>query len=85
MQQNDSLKAGKGRDQQLDKNIDEVMSFIEELVHEAEKGVVYSLYLQLEAENEAKLNELHKQLQNLARPMDITFNQYTFGHKQALR
>lgn len=85
MQQNDRLKAGKGRDQQLDKNIDEVMSFIEELVHEAEKGVVYSLYLQLEAENEAKLNELHKQLQNLAGSMDITFNQYTFGHKQAFK
>jgi len=85
MQQDDRLKAGKGRDQQLDKNIDEVMSFIEELVHEAEKGVVYSLYLQLEAENEAKLNELHKQLQNLAGSMDITFNQYTFGHKQAFK
>lgn len=85
MQQNDRLKAGKGRDQQLDKNIDEVMSFIEELVHEAEKGVVYSLYLQLEAENEAKLNELHKQLQNLVGSMDITFNQYTFGHKQAFK
>ncbi len=85
MQQNDRLKAGKGRDQQLDKNIDEVMSFIEELVHEAEKGVVYSLYLQLEAKNEAKLNELHKQLQNLAGSMDITFNQYTFGHKQAFK
>jgi conjugal transfer ATP-binding protein TraC len=85
MQQNDRLKAGKGRDQQLDKNIDEVMSFIEELVHEAEKGVVYSLYLQLEAENEAQLNELHKQLQNLAGSMDITFNQYTFGHKQAFK
>lgn len=85
MQQNERLKSGKGRDQQIDKNIDEVMSFIEELVHEAEKGVVYSLYLQLEAENEAKLNELHKQLQNLAGSMDITFNQYTFGHKQAFK
>lgn len=85
MQQNERVKSGKLRDQQLDKNIDEVMSFVDELVHEAEKGMVYSLYLQLEAEDEAKLAELHKQLQNLAGSMDLTFNQYTFGHKQAFK
>lgn len=85
MQQNERVKNGKVRDQQIDKNIDEVMSFIEELVHEAEKGVVYSLYLQLEAEDEIKLSELHKQLQNLASSMDITFNQYTYGQKQAFK
>jgi len=85
MQQNERLKGGKTRDQQLDKNIDEVMSFVDELVHEAEKGLVYSLYLQLDAENEAKLNEMHKQLQNITGSMDLTFNQYTYGHKQAFK
>ncbi len=85
MQQNDRLKAGKLRDQQIDKNIEEVMSFIDELVHEAEKGIVYSLYLQLEADSEKKLAALHKQLQNVTSAMDITFNQYTFGHKRAFK
>ena len=85
MQQNDRLKAGKLRDQQTDKNIEEVMSFIDELVHEAEKGVLYSLYLQLEAEDEQKLAHLHKELQNITGAMDITFNQYTFGHKKAFK
>lgn len=85
MQQNDRLKNGKIRDQQLDKNIEEVMSFIEELVHEAEKGIVYSLYLSLEADDEKQLNDLHKQLQTVASSMDLTFNQYTFGHKQAYK
>jgi len=85
MQQNERLKGGKIRDQQLDKNIEEVMSFIEELVHEAEKGVVYALYLQLEADTEKKLNDYHKELQTLAGAMDLTFNQYTFGHKQAFK
>ena len=85
MQQNERLKAGKLRDQQVDKNIEEVMSFIDELVHEAEKGVVYALYLQLEAANEAKLATLHKSLQNVAGSMDMTFNQYTFGQKNAFK
>ncbi len=85
MQQNERLKQGKGRDQQLDKNIEEVMSFIDELVHEAEKGIIYSLYVQLEADSVNELTELHKQLQNIAGSMDITFNQYTFGHKNAFK
>lgn len=85
MQQNDRLKQGKARDQQIDKNIEEVMSFIDELVHEAEKGVLYSLYLQLEADDEKELTLLHKQLQNITGTMDITLNQYTFGHKKALK
>lgn len=85
MQQNDRLKAGKLRDQQTDKNIEEVMSFIDELVHEAEKGILYSLYLQLEAKDEKELATLHKELQNITGAMDITFNQYTFGHKKAFK
>lgn len=85
MQQNERLKNGKVRDQQIDKNIEEVMSFIDELVHEAEKGIVYSLYLQLEATDEKELNALHKQLQNLAGSMDMVFNQYTFGQKKAFK
>jgi len=85
MQQNERLKIGKLRDQQVDKNIEEVMSFIDELVHEAEKGVVYALYLQLEATDEKKLSALHKSLQNIAGSMDMTFNQYTFGQKTAFK
>lgn len=85
MQQNERLKVGKLRDQQVDKNIEEVMSFVDELVHEAEKGVVYALYLQLEANDEKKLSQLHKTLQNIAGSMDMTFNQYTFGQKTAFK
>ncbi len=85
MQQNERLKQGKIRDQQIDKNIEEASSFIDELVHEAEKGMVYALYLQLEAGTEKELQQYHKQLQNLASSMELTFNQYTFGHKQAFK
>lgn len=85
VQQNERQKSGKIRDQQIDKNIEEVTSFIDELIHEAEKGVVYSLYLQLEAEDEKELATLHKQLQNLTSSMDLTFNQYTFGQKKAFK
>jgi type IV secretory pathway VirB4 component len=61
------------------------MSFIDELVHEAEKGILYSLYLQLEGKSEAELTHLQKELQNITGAMDITFNQYTFGHKKAFK
>ena len=85
MQQNERIKQGKIRDQQVDKNIEEVMSFIDELVHEAEKGVLYSLYLQLEADDEKELSKLHKQLQNITGTMDMTFNQYTYDQKKAFK
>lgn len=85
MQQNERLKQGKLRDQQVDKNIEEVMSFIDELVHEAEKGVLYSLYLQLEAKDTKQLSALHKELQNITGTMDMTFNQYTYGQKKAFK
>jgi type IV secretory pathway VirB4 component len=39
----------------------------------------------LEAENVKELADLHKQLQNLAGTMDLTFNQYTFGMKTAFK
>lgn len=85
VQQNERVKNGKIRDQQIDKNIEEVTSFIDELIHEAEKGIVYSLYLQLEALDEKELIALHKQLNNLTGSMDLTFNQYTFGQKKAFK
>ncbi len=85
MQQNERLRDGKVRDQQLDKNMEEVASFIDELVHESEKGVVYSFYLELEAKDRKELDSLHKRLQNIAGGMDLTFNTYTFGQKQAFK
>lgn len=85
MQQNERLKIGKIRDQQTDKNIEEVMSFVDELVHEAERGIIYSLYLQLEACDEKELALLHKELQNISQSMDLTFNRYTFGQKKAFK
>lgn len=85
MQQNERTEQGKMRDQQIDKHIEEVISFIEELVHEAEKGVIYSLYLQLEGRDEKELASLSKQLQNIASSMDLTFNQYTFAQKKAFK
>lgn len=85
MQQNDRLKLGKIRDQQIDKNIEEVSSFIDELVHETEKGIIYSLYLQLESSDEKELDHLHKQLENISQSMDLTFNRYTFGQKAGFK
>ncbi len=85
MQQNDRMKKGKSRDQQVEKSIEEVNSFIEELVHEAEKGIVYSLYMSIEAKDTKELKNLHKELQNLTDGMEFTLNTYTFGQQQALQ
>ncbi len=85
MQQNERLRSGKVRDLEIDKNIEESASFIDELVHELERGIVYSLYLQLECQNEKELAKLHKDLENISQSMDLTFNRYTFGQKKAFK
>lgn len=84
-QQNDRIKDGKMRDQKLDRSIDELGTFIEELVHETEKAFVYSMYVGIEAGSKEELIELDKQFQDLTNSMDIVFNTYTFGQKKAYK
>lgn len=83
MQQKDKVSKGKLRDQELDKNLEETTQFIEELVHETEKGIIYSLYLSLEGETKEDLKKLHKELKNITDSMEFTFSRYTYGQKKA--
>lgn len=84
-QQNERYQKGKSSDQKLDKSIDEIKTFVEELVHEVEKGVIFAMYLAIEAETVRELNDRHKKLQDLATVMDLTLNTYTFGQKEAYK
>ena len=83
MQQKDRLNKGKLRDQQIDKSLEELTAFIEELVHETEKGIIYSFYLTLEAKDKDELKVLNKELKNITDSMELTLAKYSFGQKKA--
>jgi len=83
MQQNERTNKGKLRDAQIDKSLEEISRFIEELVHETEKGILYSLYLTLEATSKEELKKIDKELRNLTDAIEFTFTPYRFGQKKA--
>lgn len=83
MQQQDSVKKGKMRDPQKDKSIEEIATFIEELVHEVEKGLLYSFYLSLEAKNEEELKAHHKEIKNISDALELSLTKYIFAQKKA--
>lgn len=81
--QNRRQEGGKLRDPHADKGMEETGQFIEELVHEVEKGIMYSFYLTLEADTKEELLKLHKELKNETDAMEFTLNTYIFSQKQA--
>lgn len=83
MQQNDRVHKGKLRDQQLEKSIEEITSFIEELVHETEKGVIYSFYLSLQGKDKEELKKLHKELKNITDAIEFSLTRYIYSQKKA--
>ena len=83
MQQNERTSKGKVRDQKIDKSLEEITSFIEELVHEVEKGIVYSLYLSLQAKDSEELKKLHKELKNITDAIELNLTRYMYGQKKA--
>jgi len=83
MQQQDAAKKGKLRDQQKDKSMEEIAAFIEELVHEVEKGLLYSFYLSLEAKSQEELKQLHKEVKNISDALELSLTKYIFAQKKA--
>ena len=84
-QQYQREKKGLTRDPQIDRNIEETKVFADDLVYERERGLVYSLYLELEADSQEELNAFHKEFKNLAESMEVVFNTYSFGQKEAFK
>ena len=84
-QQRERLKQQKGRDTDIDKSLDEIEQFLEELSNEVERGFVYSMYVAVEAESHKQLIETHKEFQDLTNTMGLTFNTYTYGQENALK
>jgi len=84
-QQYQRERKGLTRDPQIDRSIEETKLFAEDLVYERERGMVLSCYLELEADSKEALDELHKEFQNLTENMEVVFNTYSFGQKQAFK
>ena len=83
LQQSERMQKGKARDQQLEKSIEEITQFVYELVHEYEKGFIYSFYLSLEAKDKDELKTLHKELKNFTDGIELHLTKYLYGQKKA--
>lgn len=83
LQQNERLNKGKLKDAQIGKSIEEITQFIHELVHEYEKGFLYSFYLSVEANNTQEMKTIHKELKNLTDSIELNVTRYIYGQKKA--
>lgn len=83
LQQSERIHKGKVKDQQLEKSIEEITQFVYELVHEYEKGFIYSFYLSLEAKDKDELKTLHKELKNITDGIELHLTKYLYGQKKA--
>ncbi|MBA3723511.1 MAG: DUF87 domain-containing protein [Candidatus Levybacteria bacterium] len=83
LRQAERVQKGKLKDQQTEKSIEEISQFIYELVHEYEKGFVYSFYLSIEAKDKEELKLLHKELKNFTDGLELTLTKYIYGQKKA--
>ncbi len=83
LQQSERIQKGKVKDQQLEKSIEEITQFVYELVHEYEKGFIYSFYLSLEAKDKEELKLLHKELKNITDGIELHLTKYLYGQKKA--
>ncbi len=83
MQQKERVNKGKLRDVETDKHIEETSAFLEDLVHELERGIEYRLFLSLEAKDKDELKRLHKELRNVADAMEFSFARFLYGQKKA--
>jgi type IV secretory pathway VirB4 component len=84
-QQYQRERKGLTRDPQIDRNIEETKTFADDLVYEREKGLEYALYCELEADTREALDVLHKEFINLAESMEVVFNTYSYGQKDAFK
>lgn len=84
-QQRERLKQQKGRDPDIDKSLDEIEQFLEELSNEVERGFVYSMYVAIEAWNQQQLIQTHKDFQDLTNTMGLTYNIYSYGQENAFK
>lgn len=83
MQQKERMNNGKLKDQQIGKSIEEITQFIYELVHEYEKGFLYSFYLSLESNNTKEMKIMHKELKNITDAIELSVTRYIYGQKKA--
>lgn len=80
--QNDRAKKDKSRDQEVDKEMDEVNIFINNLVHDTERVFLVSIYAVITADSKKELMKYDQKFQDEANDIEFTFNVYSFGQQQ---
>jgi type IV secretory pathway VirB4 component len=84
-QQRERLKQQKGRDPDIDKSLDEIEQFLDELSNEVERGFIYSMYVAIEAWSNEQLIQTHKDFQDLTNTMGLTYNIYSYGQENGFK
>jgi hypothetical protein len=83
LQQAERLQKGKVKDHQIEKSIEEISQFIYELVHEYEKGFLFSFYIALCSDTKEEMKKLHTELKNLTDGVGLSMTNYLYGQKKA--
>ncbi len=82
--QNERLNKGKSQDHEIEKEINEVHNFIDNLVHDVEKVFKVSLYAVITADNKKELLQYDQKFQDETGDIEFTFNVYSFGQQKIL-
>lgn len=81
--QNERMKKGKSRDQEAEKEMEEVSVFVENLVRDLEKVFLVSIYAVVQADTKKQLIEYDRKFQDECSDIEFTFNTYSFGQQTA--
>jgi type IV secretory pathway VirB4 component len=84
-QQSERLKKGKSRDVDLDREVEEISTLIDDITYDREQTFLVSLYALFRSNNQESLIKDSKFLQQEMEDTGITFTTYSFGQQNALR
>jgi type IV secretory pathway VirB4 component len=82
--QNERLKKGKSRDQEAEKEMEEVQLFIDDLVRDIERVFLVGVYALIQADTKKQLLEYDRKFQDECSDIEFTFNTYSFEQQPAL-
>lgn len=84
-EQNGRLKKGRSRDPEIDRELEDMNKFINDLVYDFEKTFRVGIYANIIADNEQQLIEYDKRFQDETQDCEFTFNTYSFAQLNAFK
>ncbi|MEI7579118.1 MAG: DUF87 domain-containing protein [bacterium] len=81
---NERARKGKSTDHGVDREMEEVNTFITNLTHDIERTFLISVYAMITADSKKELLEYDQKFQDETGDIEFTFNTYTFGQQKIL-